>query len=188
MSTEVTRLRRARASSKPRRAILDLVGPVLHRVEDGAVLANPRGRRSRGRPPAPGRRAGRLRRRARTEVREDVELAAQPQEPLLGTDLGAVKARVADGAQQDGAGARGRGERHGRQRLTGLVDGRAAEDVLLQLEVERQLPQNAGGAAAATSEPIPSPGRSDPHSRAPVTAPSDAEETSAAYLANTPCA
>ena len=64
--------------------------------------------------------------------------------------------------------------------------GGAAEEMLLQLEVGRELGQDAGGRRRDLG-PDPVAGEEgDPHSFARVTAPSEAEETSVAYLASTP--
>ena len=48
----------------------------------------------------------------------------------------------------------GGGERCGRQRFTGLVDGRAAEDVLVELEVERQLRRAGGRRSGLGADPV----------------------------------
>jgi hypothetical protein len=66
------------------------------------------------------------------------------------------------------------------------VDRGAAEEVLLDLEVERELGQHAGRRRGDLG-PDPVAGKKDDsHSGAVVTAPSEAEETSAAYFAKTP--
>ncbi len=68
------------------------------------------------------------------------------------------------------------------------MDGGAAEEVLLELELERQLAENTlGGRAHLGADAVAGKER-DLHSGARVTAPSEAEETSAAYLAKTPVA
>ena len=68
------------------------------------------------------------------------------------------------------------------------MDGRSAEDVVLQLEVERQLAQNPGRGGGDLRPDAVAGEKRDSHSGELVTAPSEADETSAAYLAKTPAA
>ena len=170
----------------PARDPLDLVGPVLHRVEHRAVLANPAGAEVEAADQLPDdEQVDPLAARG-PEVRVDVELAAKAQEPLLGTHLGPVEARIADSAHEHRVGVAGRGERFGRQRVAGLEDRGAAEQVLLELEVERQLAEDPCRCGGHLGPDAVSGKDGDLHRRAVVTAPSEADETSAAYLANTP--
>jgi hypothetical protein len=169
------------------RDALDLVRPVLHGVEDGPVVADAPGAEveaahelSDDEQVDPFAACG-------AEVRVDVELAAKSEQTLLGPDCGAVEARVADRAEEDGVGGLGGGEGLGGQRVAGGVDRRPAEGVLLQLQVERKLAQDArGGRRHLRADAVAGKER-DPHRGALVTAPSEADETSAAYLAKTPC-
>jgi hypothetical protein len=165
---------------------LDLFRAVLHRVEDGAV-----GPRS---PLAVVEAADELPHddevdavgACRAEVRVDVELPAEADQPVLGPHLRAVELRRADRPHEDRVGGPAGGERLGRERVAGLPDRRSAEAVLFELEPEGQLPQHAGG-DRANLDPDPVAGEEDdPHGDALVTAPSEADDTSAAYFANTP--
>ncbi len=165
---------------------LDLLGPVLHRVVDGSVFADAALAVVEAADKlADDEEVDALAAR-RAQVRVDVQRAAQPDEALLGPHLGAVELGSADRAHEHGVGLAAGCERLGRQRLPGLADRGAAEKVFLDLEVERQLRQHAGrGRGDLGADPVAGE-EDDLHSGAVVTAPSDAEETSAAYLAKTP--
>ena len=76
LSTEVTCSCRARASSKPRRAMRSTWSGRYSIVSKTVPRRGRSARRSRGRPRARGRRAGRCRRPAPPQVRVDVELTA----------------------------------------------------------------------------------------------------------------
>ena len=96
----------------------------------------------------------------RAQVRVDVELARRPDQAVLGRTVGAVELRRADRRPWSTASAaRQAASVSGRQRVAFRPDRRAAEEVLLELELERQLAENACG-GSATSGPMPSPGRS----------------------------
>ena len=165
---------------------LDLLGPVLHRVVHGPVVADAALAVVEAADElAHDQEVDALAAR-RTEVGVDVELAAQADEALLGPNVGAVELGSADRAHEHGVGATTGRQRLGRQRIAGLADRRAAEEVLLELEVERELLQHAGGGRGDLGADAVAGEEDDLHSGAFVTAPSEADETSAAYFANTP--
>ena len=66
------------------------------------------------------------------------------------------------------------------------MDGRAAEEVLLHVEAERQLAQNPSRGGGDLRPDAVAGEKRDFHSGELVTAPSEADETRAAYLAKTP--
>ena len=137
---------------------LDLVRPVLHRVEDGAVLAHAARAVVEPADQLADDEQVDLAAACRAEVRIDVELAPKADQSVLRADVGAVELGRADRSHEHGIGGAGRGQRLRGERVAGRVDGGAAEEVLLQLQLERELPRTAA-AAAATSGPMPSPGR-----------------------------
>ena len=165
---------------------LDLVRPVLHRVEDGAVVADAAGAVVEAADElADDEKVDAVAAR-RPQVRVDVELAAQADEALLGPHGPAVELGCADRAHEDGVGLPGGRQRLRWEGIAGRMDRGAAEEMLLQLEIERELGQDAGR-CGRDLRPDPVAGKEDdPHRWARVTAPSEAEETSAAYLASTP--
>ena len=63
----------------------------------------------------------------RAQVGVGVKLLAEPEQPLLGAPRGAVPTRASDGAQQDGVGRLHGGPDVGREWVSVLVDGIAAE-------------------------------------------------------------
>jgi len=101
----------------------------------------------------------------------------------LRPDVSVLPARTADGAEQDGVGVAARVERLARQRLADRVDRSAAEQVPLDLQVERQCVEHAQRLGRDLRADAIAGETDDPH---PVVAPSDADPTSCAYFASTP--
>src|SRR5206468_2520678 len=130
-----------------------------------------------------------------TQVRVDVELGAQPQHPLLRADVRRVELRIPDRSLEHRRCGTACLERLRRERIAGRTDRRPAERVLLELEVGRELPQYALGnrhdlRANAVAGEADDPGRmvrrAHGNDLGCVTAPSEADETRAAYFARTP--
>jgi len=139
LSTEVTNERRVRASSNARRAIRSISAgeyshvskadpsarrPLAAEVEPADELADdqqvdavaPRG----------------------AKIRVDVELAPKTDQALLGAHRCAVELREAGRAEEDGVRGPAGGQRFRGQRVAVLVDGAAAERMLLDPDVDRQ--------------------------------------------------
>ena len=79
----------------------------------------------------------------RAQIRIDVELGAELEHPLLGTNLGGVELGVADRCLEHGVGGMAGRERLGRERRARRADRGRADEVLLELEIGRELPQDA---------------------------------------------
>ena len=154
LSTDVTSLRRAvREAEREAHDAADLLVGVLERVDRARAPADRLAEARLAEVEAAGeladeedvdaRDAVRLQRRRagegrvhahRAEVRVEAERLAEPEEALLGAHLGArvVPLRAADGAEQDRVGALAGRERLRRERVARRVDGRAADEVLLE--------------------------------------------------------
>ena len=101
----------------------------------------------------------------RPQVGEQVELLAQPQQPGLGPDVVGhlVPLRAADGAEHDGVGGARLGQRLLGQRRAVLVDGGAADQRGVGLELDLALPVEEGDETLDLGHhlgPMPSPGSS----------------------------
>ena len=81
----------------------------------------------------------------RAQVRVDVELPADADQARLGPHRAAVPLRAADRAEQHRVGRAAGRERLRGQRVADRVDRRAAEELLLDLDVERQRLEHAHG-------------------------------------------
>src|SRR5207253_9575040 len=75
----------------------------------------------------------------RPQVRVDAELVAQPQQSLLRPYVARVELGIADRALEDGVGLAAGGEGLFGKRIAGCPDRSRAEEVLLDLDVRRQL-------------------------------------------------
>src|SRR6185312_1871338 len=83
------------------------------------------------------------RRDRRPEVRVDVERAPEPDQPRFGASRAALPLWAADGAEEHRVGAAARLERLGRERVSGRVDRGAADQPLLDLDLDRQQLEDA---------------------------------------------
>ena len=96
----------------------------------------------------------------RAQVGVEAEALAKAEQALLGArrvGIGAVPLRAADGAEQDGVGAAAGVEDLVGERRAELVDGGAADRVLLVVEAPQA--SSTRCAAATISGPMPSPAR-----------------------------
>ena len=116
---------------------------VLARVEGGPVLANAASAEVEPSDELTNEEQIDVASARRAKVRVHVELGAELQHPLLGSDLGGVELGIADRRLEHRVGATAGGERLRRERRPRRADRRRAEEVLLELEVGSQLPHHA---------------------------------------------
>ena len=146
LSTEVTWPRRERASSKPcARCAPPGVGWYSHVSKAVPSSRTPRGAEVEPSDELTDHEEVDVALEGGAQVRVDVELGAQLEHPLLRTDLGRVELRIADRRLQDRIGVTAGRERLLRERRARRPDRRSAEEVLLELEIGRELAQRALG-------------------------------------------